>query len=227
MTNYTIKELPKDYRPRERLLNYGSNSLSDFELLGILLRVGSNGETAIKLGERLIKHFGSIKAVSSASANELIKIKGIGEAKAAQVLAAFEIGRRYLRYYSPGRSQISSPPDAIKILEGELKSLDREHFKAILMDTKNHIIGVSNISVGSLNSSIVHPRELFKDAIRNSANSMILAHNHPSGDTNPSNEDINLTRKLVEIGNLLGISIVDHIIIGNNEHFSFKEKNLI
>lgn len=227
MTNYTIKELPIDYRPRERLLNYGSSALSDYELLGILLRIGSNGETAIKLGERLIKHFGSIKAVSLASANELTQIKGIGKAKAAQIMAAFEIGRRYLKYYSPGRSQISNPVDAIKILEGELKSLDREHFKAILLDTKNYIIGVSNISVGSLNSSIVHPRELFKDAIRQSANSMILAHNHPSGDTNPSNEDINLTKKLAEIGNLIGINIVDHIIIGINKHFSFKENNLL
>jgi len=226
--SYTIKDLPLNERPREKLYRYGVKSLSNSELIAVIIRTGSKGDTAIQLAERIISlDDRGIGFLSDATIEELTDVKGIGNCKAAQLLAAIELGKRISAYKKEDNIRISCPNDIADLLMEEMRYLKKEYFKIAILDTKNQIITIENISIGNLNSSIVHPREVFNMAIKRSANSIILVHNHPSGDPTPSSEDINITNRLIEAGNILGIKVLDHIIIGDNKYISFKERNII
>jgi DNA repair protein RadC len=223
----TIKDLPEDIRPRERLLKEGSGALSDIELLAILLRTGSREATALDLASMIMAQFKSLRLLLGATVEELGEIKGVGPAKACQVKAALELARRTSKYSDLPRPVIKSPEDAAGLVMEEMRHFDREHFRAILLNTKNQVIGTDKVSVGTLNSSAVHPRELFRNAIKRGAASVILVHNHPSGDPAPSKEDMDITGRVKEAGNIIGIGVLDHIIIGDNKFTSFKANGLI
>ncbi len=225
----SVKEWPENERPRERLVKFGAGSLSDAQLLAILIRNGRGGRSAVDLGMELLEKFKSLDGIAQASIAEICGkdgIKGIGTAKAAEIKAAIELGRRHQKPSLAGASFCSSE-DVASYYRPRMKDLKKEIFRCALLDTKNKIIRDEVVSIGSLTSSIVHPRDTFKAAIRESAAAVIFIHNHPSGDTKPSQEDILLTRRLVQAGELLGIQVLDHIIIGDGSHFSFRENGLI
>lgn len=222
----TIRDFPIGERPRERLRHYGAAALSNAELLAILLRVGRPGENVVALSTRLLKEFGDITGLAKASFSELIRIKGVSTAKAAQVKAALELGRRLLLSSPDGRPQITSPGDAANLLMLEMGSLEQEHLRTVLLDTKNRVLASPTVYVGNVNSSIIRVSEVFREAIRQNATALIVAHNHPSGDPTPSPEDIQVTRSIVEAGLLLGIEVLDHLIIGHQRFVSLKERGL-
>lgn len=222
----SVKHWPEDERPRERLIAHGSASLSDAQLLAIIIRSGKAGKTALDLGRELLERFGDLAGIGQAGIEEIREVPGIGEAKAAEIKAAIEIGRRYQKPSLRGASLCSSQ-DVVEYYRPRMKDLKKEVFKCALLDTKNKIIRDEEVSVGSLSASIVHPRDTFKAAIRESAAAVIFIHNHPSGDTRPSQEDILLTKRLVQAGEVLGIQVLDHIIIGDGVHFSFRDNGLM
>jgi DNA repair protein RadC len=233
MTTYLIREMPPSDRPRERLKERGAATLSDAELIAILLRTGMKGQSAVQLAQRLLKEIGSLEEIANVPLETLAKVKGVGATKAIQLKAAFELARR-LSESSRGRQPaISSPADAAAVMREEMRTLDREEFGVLLLNTKNGLIKRCPVSRGSLNASIVEPREVFKDAIAASAASMILVHNHPSGDPTPSSEDISITKRLVKAGELLNISVLDHVILGHRatgreqDYVSLKELGLM
>ncbi|MBI2654363.1 DNA repair protein RadC [Candidatus Woesearchaeota archaeon] len=210
-----IKEIALEQRPRERLKAKGIDNLSDSELLAIILQNGTNGENVIDLSHRLIASFGLDK-LNLLSLTELMKIKGIKLGKASKLLAAFELSKRV----NSGKiceKVVKNPADIASHYIEKLKDLKKEHFIAVFLDSKNKIIKDEVISIGTLNSSLVHPREVFKEAIRNSANSVILVHNHPSGSVEPSDEDYRVNKVLVEAGELVGIKVLDHLIVGDGK----------
>lgn len=225
---FGLRDLPADDRPRERLLSLGPQALSDAELLAILIGSGTRGESAIQLGQRLLRLGAAeqghgLRFLASAGVADLRRrIRGLGPARIAALLAAVELGRR-IAEVQVRRPAIRGPADVAGLLVERTRGLDREQFYTVLLNTKNHVLGVELIAIGSLNAAIVHPREIFKAAIRRSANAMILVHNHPSGDPTPSPEDRALTRRLVQAGNLLGIAVLDHVIIGEHRHVSLRE----
>lgn len=219
-----IRDVAKFDRPRERLLREGAKSLSHQELLSILLRTGTKEQSVYSLANRLLKKLDQMQDLREISADELMMIKGIGEAKAAQILAAVELGRRVYRQDDRDRYRVRTPKDAASYLMLDLSGLKQEHFVALYLNVKNEIIHAQTIFIGSLNASIVHPRELFREAVKRSAASIIVAHNHPSGNVTPSEEDIEVTNRLVEAGQIIGIEIIDHIIIGDYNFLSLKEK---
>jgi DNA repair protein RadC len=223
---YTIKQLPPELRPRERLLEAGPSALSDGELLGLLFGIGSREKTAVELAGEVISEADGLHGLYAVSVHELTQINGIGEAKACKILAAVELGRRIGRVRNPGRPMISSPADVERLLRGRIANLDRENFVVVLLNTKNEVIETSTVSVGTLDASLVHPREVFKPAVRASAASVILAHNHPSGKVEPSREDREVTRRLGEAAEILGIEVVDHVIVGDG-YFSMKEHGIL
>ncbi len=221
-----MKELPETERPREKMLEKGVKALSNAELLAILLRTGTKNMPVNRLAEQLLAKY-ELSGLGSISPQELSKTAGIGLVKAVTVIAGIELGCR-LSQKDPGeRPVIRSPRDAADLMMAELRYQTKEHFMALLLSTKNHVISRASISVGSLNASIVHPRELFREAISYSAAAVILVHNHPSGDPTPSQEDITLTKQMVEAGILLNIAVLDHVIIGDGKYVSFKEKGII
>lgn len=225
---YTIKDMPESERPREKLISYGVESLSNAELLALIIRTGNRQDTAIELGQKILgMDSRGLSYLHEVSAEELMTINGVGKTKAAQILATIEIAKRLSRFSSQEKIKVSSPLVLVNLLMDEMRYLNKEHFRIAILDTKNQILTIEGISIGTLNASIVHPRDVFHAAIKRSANSIILIHNHPSGDPQPSNEDINITRRLTDVGDLLGIKVLDHIIIGDNKYISFKEKNLI
>jgi DNA repair protein RadC len=223
---YTIKELPPELRPRERLLAEGPEALSAAELLGILLGIGSKEQTAVELAQQVISESGGLFGLHGASVHDLQEVHGIGEAKACIVLAAVEFGKRLGRVRNPGRPVISSPEDVDGLLRGRIAHLDRENFVVVLLNTKNEVLGFPTVSVGTLSASLVHPREVFKPAIRASAAGVILAHNHPSGRVRPSREDCEVTRRLKEASEIIGIEVLDHVILGDG-YFSMKEHGIL
>jgi len=226
-TNYTIKSIPVDDRPQEKLLKYGANNLSNSELIAVILRTGSKDENVVKLAQRILSQDEKgLRNIAEGSVEKFKSYKGINDAKSAQLMAVAEISKR-ISTLKIEKIKISSPSDAAVVMMEEMRYYKKEYFKIILLDTKNNIKKVSEISVGSLNSSIVHPREVFSEAVVNSASSIILVHNHPSGESEPSNEDINLTNRLDECGKILGIKVLDHIIIGDGVFYSFKEEGLL
>jgi len=208
-----IKEIAIEQRPRERLKRHNADSLSDAELLAILVQSGFRGENALDLSNRMISLFG-IEKLNSLSLSELMKIKGIGLAKAAKLVAAFELNKRV----NSGKiceKVINNASDIANYYVERLKDKKKEYFIAVFLDSKNKIIKDEVISIGTLNSSLVHPREVFKEAIKCSANSIILVHNHPSGEIEPSDEDYRVNKVIVETGNLVGIKVLDHLIVGD------------
>jgi DNA repair protein RadC len=223
---YTIKQLPPELRPRERLIEAGPGALSDAELLGLLFGIGSREKTAVELAGEVISESGSLHGLFDVSLHELTEVKGIGEAKACITLAAVELARRIGMGRNPGRPVISSPADVDGLLRGRIANLDRENFVAVLLNTKNEVIECPTISVGTLSASLVHPREVFKPAIRASAASVVLAHNHPSGRVEPSREDREVTERLAGAAEIIGIEVLDHVILGEG-YFSMKEHGML
>src|SRR4030042_1606457 len=222
--SFTLRDLPLSERPRERLAHHGIEALSAQEVLALILGRGTRGESVMVEAQRLLSTFGNLKAIGEASLEELTQVKGIGPAKAAQLKAAFELGRRSDSPPSTKERTIGSPDDAVAQIRAKLKGKKKEHFWVLLLDTRNKVVKMSEVSIGSLNASIVHPREVFREAISASAASVILVHNHPSGDPQPSEDDVKLTKRLVEAGELVGIDVLDHIIIGDKKYLSLKRE---
>ncbi len=226
--NLRIMDIPESERPKEKLLTYGAETLNNSELLAIILRTGTRSENVIDLSKRLLKELDGLDGILDANISDITNIKGIKAGKASQILALAELFKRFKTIRSGRKNvKISSPVDLIDFLDGEMSCLNQEILKVILLNTKNCIIGVKDVFIGTLNNSIVHPREIFKTAINKSSASIIICHNHPSGDPTPSKEDINITLRIKECGSIIGIQLLDHIIIGNNKYISFKEEGLI
>jgi DNA repair protein RadC len=223
----TIRELPACERPREKLATWGAASLRDHELLAILLRTGTRQRSALQLAQELLQRFNGLRGVLNATVHELASIKGMGLAKATQLAAAMELGRRVAISTFQERPQIRSPEDVYNLLYANLLFEKREHFIAVLLDIKNRVLRTETISIGTLDSSLVHPREVYRAAIREGAACWIAAHNHPSGDPTPSPEDIAITKRLRDAGALLGIELLDHVIIGDGRYTSFRERGLL
>ena len=225
-----IKDMPESMRPREKLMARGEASLNDAELLAIVLGMGTKKINALDLATRMLVKHGSLRQLKEASLEELTSEKGVGPAKAVSIKAAIEIGRRIAGDVQ-SRIAIRSPEDVINAVASmnmeEMRYFDREHFRVMYLDRKGGLLLMEDVSVGGLHSSIVHPREVFKTAVKKSAASMILVHNHPSGDPTPSREDIDITRRLMEAGQLMGIEVLDHVIIGENTYCSLKARGLI
>ncbi|MGY0693179.1 RadC family protein [Virgibacillus sp. FSP13] len=222
-----IKDVPKEDRPRERLLKLGASHLSNQELFAILLGSGTREESVMALSQRLLMHFEGLNLLKDATIEELTAIKGIGTAKGVLLLSAIEIGKRLNQYKPSDRYVIRSPEDGADYIMEEMRGLKQEHFVVLFLNTKNQIIHRQTIFIGSLNASIVHPREVYREAVKRSAASIICAHNHPSGDPSPSQEDIHVTRRLVESGKMIGIELLDHIVIGDRKFVSLKEKGYL
>lgn len=222
-----IRELPPDERPREKMRDRGAQAMGNSELLAILLRTGSHEESALRLAEQLLARQGGLAGFGNATEESFEQVKGIGGAKAMTILAAVELGRRVASLAPAQRAVIRTPDDVAGLLMPRFRYEAKEFFLAVLLSTKNHVLKTPVISIGSLNASIVHPRELFREAINASAASVILAHNHPSGDPTPSPEDVELTRKLVDAGLLLDIPVLDHVVLGDGKYVSFKEKGIL
>lgn len=222
-----IKHLPKLERPRERLDQLGPGALSIPELIAIILRIGTTGVSAVELANRLLVRFGNLKALAQASIDELSSIDGMGEAKAISLKAAFELGMRLSSSSGSIRRVIKKPVDIYNLLADEMRLLAQEIFKVVILNTKNEVIKIETVTIGTINTNIIHPRELFRPAIRANANTVILIHNHPSGDPEPSREDILITKKLIDASRIIDIEIEDHVIIGDGRFVSMKEKNLI
>lgn len=226
-SSFTVRDLPKPERPRERLIKFGSEALSAQELLALVIGRGIPKKSVMNISQELLAKFGNIRSISQASIEALAEIKGIGLAKAAQIKATFELGRRQELEPELKDYDIKNPQSIVKAIRSSIKDKAKEHFKLILLDNRNKIISISTISIGTLNASLVHPREIFKEAIIHNSASVVLAHNHPSGDPEPSEEDMKITERLVESGKILGIEVIDHIIIGKTNFASFKERELI
>lgn len=224
----SIKELPIDERPREKLVQYGVDSLSNSELLAILLRSGTKEMSALEVSNKILSlDSDGICYLAESNIEELSQIKGIGTAKACQVLAAIELGKRIATRPKQKKINVSSPKEVAYLFIEKMRYFKKEFFKVLLLNTKNEIIMIDDVSVGNLNSAIVHPREVFSNAIRRSASSIILVHNHPSGNPKPSSEDIDVTHRLINAGEILGIEILDHLIIGDGEYYSLRENSKI
>ena len=228
MTTYHMKELPIDDRPREKLINNGAAALTDSELLAILIGSGTQEKSALDIARDLTADNGILKNIALVhDVKELAKTKGLGRAKAALIIAALELGRRIASAEPLVRDSITSPEDGVTLLMPRLRYESKEHFLVVLLNSKNKVLDVEQISEGSLNSSVVHPREVFAPAVLHHAAAILTAHNHPSGDPTPSKEDKDLTNTLVQAGKYMGIPVLDHIIIGDAKYFSFKEHSYL
>lgn len=223
-----INDIPKNERPMERLIKFGADSLTNAELLAILLRTGTRGENIISISTRLLSQVDGLDGLLNISLDDIKKIRGIKTVKACQLMAMTELFKRFNTLRSQRQEyKITSPRDIADLLINEMNSLNQEVLKLILLNTKNIIIGVKDVFKGSLNTSIVHPREIFSEAVKRGSANIIICHNHPSGDPTPSKEDINLTIRIKQCGELMGIGLLDHIIIGNSKYISLKEKGII
>jgi DNA repair protein RadC len=221
-----IRDLPSGERPRERLKHVGEGASSTTELLAIILRVGVGGESVLDMAQRLLSRFQGLPGLARASFAELEAEKGLGEAKTAQLKAAFELGRRMLATSPEERFVIRSPADVAQLLMAEMAHLEQEHFRVLYLDTRNRLLGSETIYVGSLNASHIRVGEVFRDAVKRNCAAIIVAHNHPSGDPSPSPEDVEVTRQLVAAGKLLDIEVLDHLVIGQQRFVSLRERGL-
>lgn len=223
----SLRNVPHEERPRERMMRYGAEALSHAELLAILLRTGTRSQSAVHLAGAVLKQCGSLRNLMDMSMEELTSISGIGPAKALQLRAGIELGRRITRSKLGETVTVRRPQDAADYVMEELRYLKKEHFVCLFLNTKNHIIARETLSMGTLNSSLVHPREVFRAAIKYSSASIVCAHNHPSGDPTPSPEDVTLTKRLAEAGQLVGIEVLDHLVIGDGKFISLKEQGYL
>lgn len=218
-----IKELPTEERPRERLQRYGAQSLSTAELLAIVLRTGTRERSAVGLAEHLLSLHGGLRGVANATVDEMARVKGLGPVKGVQIAACVELGRRLASHTEETRPVIRTPEDVAHLLMAELRDSRKEHFIALMMDVKNRVLKRATVSVGTLDASLVHPREVFKEAVAISAAAVIVCHNHPSGDPTPSPEDRQITARLCEAGKVMGIEVLDHIVLGDGRWVSLKQ----
>jgi DNA repair protein RadC len=224
-SGYRIKDIEASQRPRERLELQGASALREAELLAILLRVGKKGVNAVQIGQRMLFQFGGLSGLHRASFAELCQVEGVGPAKAAQIKAAIELGRRLSTLSPDERPTIASPDDVADRVQYAMMALEQEELWVLLLDSRNRLINTEHLYRGSLNASTVRPAEVFKAGIRHNAGGLIVVHNHPSGDPSPSPEDINLTRCLIEAGEMLELPILDHIVIGLNRYESIKSRH--
>jgi DNA repair protein RadC len=223
---YRITDLQESERPRERLRELGADSLQDSELLAVLLRVGVQGKSAVDLGRDLIQHFHGLAGIHRAPFEELVTQKGVGAAKAAQIKAAIELGRRLNERVPEQQTTINNPEDAARLVRYDMGALDHERLRVLLLDTRNHLLDNVEIYRGSVNTAQVRPADIFKAAVRRNATAVIVLHNHPSGDPTPSPDDVAVTRELIQAGQQLDIKVLDHIVIGQGRHVSMKERRL-
>lgn len=226
MSKYTIQNIPEEERPRERLVQHGAESLSSVELVAIVLGSGTKTKPVLELAQEMISHFGSLRALAEATLAELCEIKGVGIAKATQLKASFSLGIRASRQTLKPKYRIDNPNHAYNLVREEMENEKRELFVVILQDTKGFVICHEVVSVGTLSSALVHPREVFYPAIRHKAASVILAHNHPSGDYSPSSEDYDITNSLIDVGTLMNIPVYDHLIIGQGGYTSLRQRGV-
>jgi DNA repair protein RadC len=218
-----IRDLPAGERPRERMDQYGPEALSNSELLAIVLRVGSRGESAVRLGERLLSEFEGLAGIARARIPQLSALPGMGLAKAAQVKAAFELGKRLATSVDEARAVVRGAADVVALVREELRLREQECLAAVFLDARNQVLRMRILTVGTLTGSPAHPREVFKEALAQGCASVILCHNHPSGDPTPSRDDVALTARMVKAGEVMGIPVLDHIIIGGGRYVSLKE----
>lgn len=221
-----IKDLPKFERPRERLIRFGPQALNNSELLAILLRTGTKQENVLELSNKLLIKY-DLSKLSEVNAAELKNIYGIGEAKACQLVAAFELTKRLDAYPKKNKQKITTTSDVAKLLMKRLQHAKKENFYAIFLDVRHNLIKCKRIFTGTVNSNAIFPREVFKEALAESAAAVIFVHNHPSGDPTPSQEDIAVTNQMIELGNMMGVEVLDHVVIGNRNYASLKEANVI
>jgi DNA repair protein RadC len=222
----TIRDLPDGERPRERLRDAGPGSLSGAELLAILLRTGTASENVLDMSTRLLTQFEGLTGLARASFADLCEVYGLGEAKACQLMAAMELGKRFQVAGVPERPVIHSPQDVVDLVWGDMADYEQEHFRVLVLDTKNHVLAAPDVFVGSVNSTTIRTAEVFRDAVRRNAPGIIVVHNHPSGDPAPSAEDAGVTRELVAAGKALDIEVLDHVVVGRDGHVSLKELGL-
>lgn len=223
---YRISDLHESDRPRERLAALGPQALTNAELLAILLRVGVQGENAVEVGQRLLKKFSGLGGLHRAPFKELMDQHGMGEAKASQIKAAIELGRRLTLESPEEKPTINSPADAAALVQYDMSALEQEHLRVMLLDRRNRVLEIVEVYKGSVNSSQVRVGELFKEAVRTNASAIIVVHNHPSGDPTPSPDDVAVTRAIVQAGKLLDVDVLDHLVIGQGKWVSLKERGL-
>lgn len=223
---YRIRDLESSQRPRERLASLGATSLSNAELIAILLRTGIKGINAVQLGQKILMNCGGLAGLHRLSYTELCRMRGVGPAKAAQIKAAVELGNRFAASTPTEHPVIQSPEDAASLILYEMGALEQEHLNVMLLDTRNRMVKLVEVYRGSLNSSLIRVSEVFKEAVRANAAAIIVIHNHPSGDPTPSQEDISVTRAIVQAGKLLDIEVLDHIVVGKNSFISLKSRGL-
>lgn len=223
-----IRELPMAERPREKMVLYGASALSDAELLAILIRTGTSKKSAISLSNEILSYKkDGISFLTDCVPEELSEIEGIGQAKACQIVAAVEIGKRISTKPKEKKINVNNPEIIADLFMEEMRYYKKEFFNVVILNTKGEIVSIDNIAIGDLNCTIIHPREVFCKAVKKSASSVIFVHNHPSGNITPSREDREITERLVKAGDILGIKVLDHIIIGDGTFLSFRNKNLI
>jgi DNA repair protein RadC len=221
-----IRDFPSGERPRERLASYGAGHLSNSELLAILLRTGLEGENVLVMASRLLAEFGGLSGLSRIKFDEMCDLRGISTAKACQILAGIELGRRVASLTPEDRVTITSPSDLATLFLAEMSSLDREHLRVATLSTRNQVLGIEDLYSGSVNAALIRPAEVFATAVRRNAPQIAIVHNHPSGDPTPSSEDVAITKTLVDAGKLLDIEVVDHIVIGQGKYVSMRVKKL-
>lgn len=222
-----VREMPEEERPRERLARLGPEALRDAELIGIILRTGTRELGAVALGEELLRRFGGLRGLAKASVEELQQIKGLGQAKTVEIKAALELGMRSVHHTEQQRKRIRHAEDIADLLMARFKTCETEHFKSILLNTKHEVLKIIDVSKGGIDGTIAMPGDVFRQAVREGAKAIIVCHNHPSGDPEPSRDDVSLTRRLNDAAALLGISFLDHVVFGDGRYVSFKERNLM
>ena len=227
MNTTAVREMPEDDRPRERIARHGAEALRDAELIAVLFRTGTRETGAVALAERLLKEFGDLRRVSQASIEELQQVKGIGQVKAIELKAALELGRRLAMYARPRQVKFRGAADIAELLMPKFRQYETEHFKCVLLNIKNDVLKVVEVSHGSVDGVMALPGDVFRHAVRESAAAVVVAHNHPSGDPEPSRADLDLTRRLAEAGRLMGIKLLDHVIFGDGRYVSLHERNLL
>jgi DNA repair protein RadC len=227
LVSTSVREMPEEERPRERLEQVGAEALRDAELLAILFRTGTRTQGAVSLAETLVKRFGGLRGLSRASLGELQDVVGVGRVKAIEVKAALELGKRLAAFQERGRPRIRGSEDVAKLLMVRYKEYEHEVFKCVLLTTKNEVLSVKDVSHGGLDGTLAAPRDVFRQAVREGASAVICCHNHPSGDPEPSRDDLDLTRRLAEAGDLIGVRVLDHVIFGDGRYVSLKDRGLL